>query len=213
MGTLRTSTPSLTAVIGTTIHLDWGIIVRSMDLQNEGADNPRVAVYVHKCLRGLRPSYCQDLIDHWDILIFSLGWGEDLLLLANVYSDEQHTVIHILYEWMMDWLGLFSMGGDFNCRHQSWDPWGPVMNVHANQLEAAATYLGLTRGMPEVEGPTHFPYNIQLELTVIDLVYVPMELSLRVMHKICQYFTLPPPSLSGLCLDTWAVLGLSELSK
>ena len=51
-------------VIGTTIHSDWGLIVQSSDFQNEGADNPRVAVYVHKRLRGLRPSYFQDLIYH-----------------------------------------------------------------------------------------------------------------------------------------------------
>jgi len=35
------------------------------------------------------------------------------------------------------------------------------------------------------EGPTHFPYNPLLEPTVIDLVYIPEELSLRVRHHIC----------------------------
>ena len=35
------------------------------------------------------------------------------------------------------------------------------------------------------EGPTHFPYNPLLEPTVIDLVYIPEELSLRVHHHIC----------------------------
>jgi len=35
-----------------------------------------------------------------------------------------------------------------------------------------------------VEGPTHFPYNPLLKPTVIDLVYVPEELSLRVHHSI-----------------------------
>ena len=104
-------------VIGTTIHLDWSLIVRKSDLRNEGADNPRVAVYVHKRLKGLRPGYRRDLIDHRDILVFSLGWGEDLKLLANVYSDDQHTAIRLLYERTMDWPQLFFMGGDFNCRH------------------------------------------------------------------------------------------------
>jgi len=89
-------------------------------------------------------------------------------LLANVYSDEWHTAIRLLCEQTMDWPGLFFMGGDFNCRHQSWDPWSPMTNVHANHLEAAATCLGLTRSMPEVEGPTHFPYNTQLNPTAPD---------------------------------------------
>ena len=45
-------------------------------------------------------------------------------------------------------------------------------------------HLGLTRGTPVVGGPTHFPYNTQLEPMVIDLVYIPTELSLRVRHHI-----------------------------
>ena len=108
----------------------------------------------HKQLKGLRPGYCQDLIDYWDILIFFLGWGEDLLLLANIYSDEQYSAICLLYEQMMNWPNLFFMGGDFNCRHQSWDLRGLVMNIHAARLEAVAMHLGLSRCLPEVEGPT-----------------------------------------------------------
>jgi len=115
------------------IHPDWGLIViRKSDLHNEGADNPWVTVYMHKRLKGLHPGYCRDLIDHRDILVFSLGWGEDLKLLANIYSDEQHTAICLLYEQTIDWPNLFFMGGDFNCRHWSWDPWGLVTNVHAD---------------------------------------------------------------------------------
>jgi len=34
------------------------------------------------------------------------------------------------------------------------------------------------------EGPTHFPYNHLLKPTVIDLVYIPEELLLRVNHSI-----------------------------
>jgi len=172
-------------VIRTTIHLDWGLTIHSLDLQNEGADNPWVAVYVHKHLKGLRPGYRCDLIDPQDILIFSLRLGEDLLLLDNVYSDEQHTAICLLIEQTMDWPSLFFMGGNFNCRHQSWDPQRLVTNVHTDRLEVAATCLGLSRSTLEEEGPTHFPYNTQLEPTVIDLVYIPMELSLQVEHCIC----------------------------
>jgi len=137
------SSPEGEPVFGTVIHLDWGLIICKSDLQNEGADNPRVAVYVYKHLKGLWPGYCWHLLDHQDILIFSLGWGEDLKLLANVYLNDQHTAIQLLYEQMMDWPNLFFMRGDFNCRHCSWDPWGLVTNVHADRLELAATCLGL----------------------------------------------------------------------
>jgi len=67
------SNPAGEPVIGTTIHPDWSLLVRKSDLRDEGADNPRVAVYVHKRLKGLRPGYRRDLIDHRDILVFSLG--------------------------------------------------------------------------------------------------------------------------------------------
>jgi len=60
-----------------------------------------------------------------------------------------------------------------------------VTNVHADWLELAATRLGLAQSIPVEEGPTHFPYNPLLEPTVIDLVYIPEELSLRVHHHIC----------------------------
>ena len=60
-----------------------------------------------------------------------------------------------------------------------------MTNVHADQLESAATCLGLVHGTPVEEGPTHFPYNPLLKPTVINLVYVPEELSLRVRHHIC----------------------------
>jgi len=73
-----------------------------------------VVVYIHKCLKGLWPGYRWDLLDHQDVLVFSLGWGKDLKLLANVYSDDQHTAICLLYKQTMDWPNLF-MGGDFNC--------------------------------------------------------------------------------------------------
>ena len=39
--------------------------------------------------------------------------------------------------------------------------------------------------MPVVEGPTHFLYNTQLKPTVIDLVFILTEFSLRVRHHIC----------------------------
>jgi len=85
----------------------------------------------------------------------------------------------------MAWPNLFFMGGDFNCRHRSWDPQGLVSNIHADCLELATARLSLARGLPVEEGPTHFPYNPLLKPMVINLVYIPEELSLRVKHYIC----------------------------
>ena len=91
------NSPEGEPVIGTAIHLDWGLIVHKSDLCNEGADNPRVAVYVHKHLKGLRPGYCWDLIDHWDILVFSC------YLLLSTWTNNTLPFICSMSEW---WIGL-----------------------------------------------------------------------------------------------------------
>jgi hypothetical protein len=84
--------------------------------RNESRDQfPWVAVYFHNRLKGLRPSYRRDLIDHRDIIVFSLGMGDDIIFLVNMYSDRNHSAIHILSEDAMDWPDLHIMGGDFNC--------------------------------------------------------------------------------------------------
>jgi len=53
-----------------------------------------------------------------------------------------------------------------------------ALSSRATNSTSVAMHLGLSRCLPEVEGPTHFPYNKQLEPTVIDLLFIPTELSL-----------------------------------
>src|ERR1700682_6335452 len=68
---------------------NWGLLVwlSGLDLP------PRVAVYFHKRLSGLRPGFRRELADHRDILIFSLGLGAKAMMLVNVYSDSRHVAI------------------------------------------------------------------------------------------------------------------------
>jgi hypothetical protein len=56
--------------------------------------------------------------------------------------------------------------------------------VHADHLMAVCDALGLTLSSPVEEGPTHFPYNEDLTPTVIDLMFVPAEVSLTTEHEI-----------------------------
>jgi hypothetical protein len=49
---------------------------------------------------------------------------------------------------------------------------------------AVCNVLGLTLSSPVEEGPTHFPYNEDLTPTVIDLMFVPAEVSLTTEHEI-----------------------------
>jgi hypothetical protein len=141
-------------------------------------------VYFNIRIASLRPTYKQDLFDHRDVLLFSLGMGGDAQLFANVYSDKQHVAIRALYEDVVAIPRLHLMCGDFNVRHIDWDPLGPATNTHAEHLTAIANTVGLHLSTPVEAGPTHFPYNEYLTPTVIDLFFIPAELSLTVRHEI-----------------------------
>ena len=171
------------AVVGTPISSEWGCIVRATS-----ADSlpPHVAVYFDKGLARLRPSYHRDVIDHHDIIVFSLGLGDDVMLFANVYSDKRNTAIRLLWEQAALWPGIRLMCDDFNIRHQSWDPTGPRVSSAADRLVEAAGMVGLGRCLPEVAGPTHFPYAADLTPTVIDLMFVWMEEVVTLRHRILK---------------------------
>jgi hypothetical protein len=76
------------------------------------------------------------------------------------------------------------MCGNFNVCHSAWDPGGPSENVHADHLMAAAESLGLTFSTLVEAGRMHFPYNKALMATIIDLMFIPTEVSLTVEHSI-----------------------------
>jgi hypothetical protein len=87
-------------------------------------------VYFSNRIANLRPGLRRDLVDHRDILLFSLGLGEDTLFYANVYLDSQHTAISWLFNHVVELPGLQLMCRDFNVRHWSWDLGGPETLVH-----------------------------------------------------------------------------------
>jgi hypothetical protein len=103
---------------------------------------------------------------------------------VNVYSDAQHTAVRVLHEDLVALPRLHLMCGDFNIRHASWDPYGPEVCVHADHLMVVCDVLGLTLSLPMEEGPTHFPYNEDLTPTIINLMFVPAEVSLTTEHEI-----------------------------
>jgi hypothetical protein len=159
----------------------WDAIVRPSGLDSP----PCVAVIVNACIALLKPAYRRDLFNHRDILIFSLGLGEEgIHFYANVYSDDNHTAICLLHERVLDIAKLHIMCGDFNVLHRDWDPNGPETNVHAEHLVAVADAAGLARSLPIMPGPTHFPYNTDLTPTVIDLMFVSGEVAVAIQHKI-----------------------------
>jgi hypothetical protein len=167
-------------VIGPPISPNWGVIHRPSSLE----EPPRVLIYFNVHIAALRPAFRRDLVDHHDVILFSLGLGAGQRIFANVYSDTQHTAVWILHEDLVALPRLHLMCGDFNIRHAAWDPNGPEVCVHADRLMAVCDALGLTLSSPVEEGPTHFPYNEDLTPTVIDLMFVPAEVSLTTEHEI-----------------------------
>jgi hypothetical protein len=177
-------------------------------------------VYFNVRIASLRPTYRWDLFDHRDVLLFSLGMGGDAQLFANVYSDKQHVAIRALYEDVVAIPRLHLMCGDFNVRHIDWDPLGPATNTHAEHLTAFANTVGLHLSTPVEAGPTHFPYNEDLTPMVIDLLFIPAELSLTVQHEIHADMrgtsdhapltvTLPGPG-SQVPVTRWAIKARSD---
>jgi Endonuclease-reverse transcriptase len=169
-----------TDVIGGPLSPNWGCLVRPLGLDSP----PRVMVYFNQRIANLRPGLRRDVVDHQDILLFSLGIGGSALFFANVYSDSQHTAISWLYDHAVDLPQLHCMCGDFNIRHRSWDPDGPATSVHASRLLTVAEGCGLALGRPEEAGPTHFPVQGNFNPTVIDLMFVPVALSLALVYEI-----------------------------
>jgi hypothetical protein len=167
-------------VIGPPISPNWGVIHRPSGLK----EPPRVLVYFNVRIAALRPVFQRNLIDHCDVILFSLGLGAGQRIFANVYSDAQHTAVWILHEDLVALPRLHLMCGDFNIRHASWDPNGPEVCVHADHLMVVCDTLGLTLSSPVEESPTHFPYNEDLTPTVIDLMFVLVEVSLTTEHEI-----------------------------
>jgi hypothetical protein len=78
-----------TDVIGGPLNPNWGCLFRPSGLDSP----PRVMVYFSNRITNLHPGLRRDLVDHRDILLFSLGLGGDTLFYANVYLDIQHTAI------------------------------------------------------------------------------------------------------------------------
>jgi hypothetical protein len=143
-----------------------------------------VLIYINKRIVTLRPSFRRDLVDHRDILIFTLGLGGDTRFFANVYSDDQHTVVTALFERQLALPKLHAMCGDFNIRHISWDPEGPDVCIHADCLMVVARACGLDISSSAEEVPTHYPFQADLRPTVIDLVFLPVEVTLFSTHSI-----------------------------
>jgi hypothetical protein len=107
---LSSSSRDRTDVIGGPLNPNWGCLVRPSGLDSP----PRNMVYFSNRIANLHPGLRQDLVDHRDILLFSLGLGGDTLFYANVYSDSQHTAISWLFDHVLELPGLQLMCGDFN---------------------------------------------------------------------------------------------------
>ena len=96
-------------VMGAPINPAWTMMVRHPG--NNVNQRPRVLTYVTKRLSSLRPAMRRDLVDHRDIMIISLFYKEEVIHLANIYSDDEATVIQVLRDKAQYIPALSMMGG------------------------------------------------------------------------------------------------------
>ena len=149
-------------VEGTQIHPSWSLLKRG--------GPTRVAVYVSKRLSYLMPKLRTDLVNHQDILLISLGEGDDLRYFMNVYNDGACLALDYIESRIHALPEINITMGDFNLHSQVWDPKYPVESPRAQDL--IETFL--TLGSHLVEGPgnkTHIPHNRNKRSTIIDLTF------------------------------------------
>jgi hypothetical protein len=77
---------------------------------------------VYKRLVKFRPSYCREIIDHWDFLLLLLQVGGSELFVLNVYNDDRATAVSFLRREDLIIPCLSFMAGNFNCHSRVWNP-------------------------------------------------------------------------------------------
>src|SRR5215467_3247736 len=156
-------------VIGPPIHPNWTLLA-----QHSGMDSPpRVLIYAHTQLACFRPSLQRDLIDDCDISILSLSCYGSVLLLANVYSDEDGRAIDLLSGLSPTFPSLFFMCGDFNSPDNAWDPSVSSSSLHLQLLLEFVDSSGLGLCSLVQPGPTRFLFNPNDRASVLDLMFIP----------------------------------------
>jgi len=90
----------------------------------------------------------------------------------NVYSDDQHTAINLLADRAPTLPAFDFMAGDFNCHSREWDPLVSHHRTMAILLLDSVAKLGLELTLPVNPGPTFLSHNVELQGSVIDLVFV-----------------------------------------
>jgi len=119
-------------------------------------------------------------------LLSLFGQGESHLL--NVYNDPGTAAASV---WIRDNIqrlpGLVYMGGDFNCHSSDWDPDHPGESRVARELVQQAFTLGLEVSVLPERAPTHFPHNDWLWPSVIDLMFLPLDRGMDVVHSVHEW--------------------------
>jgi len=141
---------------------------------------------MHNRLTRLCPSLQQDLIDHRDILILSLFSEGRTINIMNIYSDDQYTAINILTECAPTLPICVLMTGNFNCHSHEWDPLVPHYQMTAISLLDSAAKLGLEVTLPVSPRPTFLSHNVELQGSVIDLVFIKASESLVQLEQYAE---------------------------
>ncbi|KAL0569352.1 hypothetical protein V5O48_012615, partial [Marasmius crinis-equi] len=167
------------AMVGAPLHPSWILMAGNA----VGADQrPRVLTYVSRRLGPMRPASRFDVLSHRDILIMSLTCGGTVTHFVNVYSDVNGTAMRVLMDSRDRIPELALMAGDFNCHSSEWDPaFVGSQRGRAVKLVTLASHLGLGLLGTINLGPTFIPRTSGPRPSVLDLVFVKSDDTLRVL--------------------------------
>ncbi|KAF5345666.1 hypothetical protein D9756_011572 [Leucocoprinus leucothites] len=113
----------------------------------------------------------QDLIDHCNVLVLSLFSRREPLNLMNVYSDDMHMATNLLSKEVDALPTFIYIGGNFNYHSSVWDLSVDHHHTSAISLLETASDLGVEWARPINAANTYISHNIDLEGSVIDLMF------------------------------------------
>ncbi|KXN88530.1 hypothetical protein AN958_07210 [Leucoagaricus sp. SymC.cos] len=154
-------------VIGAPKHPDWLYMVGTPT----NSHPPHIMAYVYQHLAHLHLSIWWDIIDYWDIFVFSLFTLKGVVNLLNVYSDDAHTTINFLSQEVNILPAFIYMGSDFNCHSEVWNSSHTSYPLVVQYLLEFTSDIRLKWAHPSNLGLTHVPHNSDLAGSMIDLVF------------------------------------------
>lgn len=142
----------------------------------------RIATYIHKRWASAQPTIRAGILAHNDVALVSLTLPRGAIHFLNVYNDPKtHAAVATVLDHVDRLPEITFMAGDFNLRHEMWQPQSPGdtqrqrrahVGASDDLIHLATTELQLALLNDPVGIPTWTSNNPRLRPGVLDLVWV-----------------------------------------